>query len=1202
MWPANGGPIIIPLLLAGLLNGCHSSDTEISAQPAHRNAERVYYKAEDDLYDQATLYVWNDDHCHAYAAGNPDAADWTKGLSPDGVDARYGAYWDLDVTDDQTQCINFIPRIGGEKPLGDFNATLDFTQTDTNHAVYTRQGVAAVYPELIPQGAVPENTARIYVNSSDNDINSFTLHLWNDTNCTSFNGSDTTWPGITPTGYSETYGAYWDIPVRSTRAPTPMRTEEISPCIHLIANNKTSGDYQTADLKFEFDKTTAIGLIGFIFKGTDTVYYQALSHHPDGQVQLSGASAIFADAQTLLVNRPDATKVTLYYSEDGALSYDSQTKTVSGASGKIASTRHSDTGWQTTKPHLRENFTGFSFDFSAHGLSLKDLLKDQFIVTASDASGVILATAVQPAGALDALYAKAATQLEYGAIINDDGSTTFRLWAPTAQDVKLIPYTAGKQAQAAIQMDFDRTSGSWVAEQTALTAGDFYRYQVTVYHPATQQIHTDEVSDPYALSLSMNSQYSQVVDLSDPALKPAGWDALTAPHAQNNPARMVIYEAHVRDFSATDTSTIPAYRGKYLAFTQADSVPAEHLKALSAAGVTHLHLLPVFDIATINEDPSQIATIDTRFSFLCQLDGTIQNDPDFGHYCTSDETLASVFQALAETDHKDNAVVQRLNSHVRNIDAFNWGYDPFHYTVPEGSYATDAEGMARIKEFRDMVMAIKQDIGMNVIMDVVYNHTNASGIADTSVLDRIVPWYYQRLNEITGAVEQSTCCSNTAPENKMFGKLIDDSISVWVKQYKIDAFRWDLMGHHPLAQIQQTLAAARKINPQVYFYGEGWNFGEVADDQMFQQATQANLGGTGIGSFSDRLRDAVRGGGPFDSDQDLRLNQGFGNGVYVQVNDLNTQTPALKATALHLADLVRLGMAGNLKDYQFTDSTGKAVKGAEVDYNGQPAGYAQDAWEVQNYVSKHDNQTLWDNNQYKIAYDVSTATRTRMQAVSLATAILGQGIPFIHMGSELLRSKSMQRDSYDSGDWFNKVDFTKNDNNWNTGLPREDKDGSNWSMIEQILHNAGDNAQPSPDNIAAMDRYFRELVALRASSGLFSLGKGSEIKRRVRFCNTGPDQIPGLIVMAIDNSGNLHDNSIDPDRDGLVVVINASPSAVSDYAGFDATGYTLHTISQLAGSDSIAVHGQTTASVEENQLSVPAWSVAVFEQQHQDLL
>ncbi|WP_073582801.1 pullulanase-type alpha-1,6-glucosidase [Vibrio quintilis] len=1181
---------MIPLILAGLLSACHGADTDTAATTGNHNTERVYYKADNDDYEQASLYVWNDQHCHAYAATNPDAADWSKGLSPDGTDPHYGVYWDLAVIDDATQCVNFIPRIGGEKPLGDFDATLDFTQTDDHNAVYTRQGVAAVYPELIPGGAVPENTARIYLNSTDNDINHFTLHLWNDANCTNFNGSDTTWPGIAPTGYSETYGAYWDIPVLSAE-----KTGGTGHCINLIPNNKTSGNYQTADLKFEPDKTTAIGLIGFIFKGTDKVYYQALSHHPEAQVELSGASAIFADAHTLLINRTDATKVTLYYSETGELSYDSHSKTISGATGSISSTRPGDTSWQTAKPHLKDDFTGFSFDFAANGVSLKTLLKDQLLVTASDASGVILATAVQPASALDDLYAQTASRLEYGAVVNEDGTTTFRLWAPTAQKVQLIPYTADKQAQAAMAMNFDNASGSWVAEQTTLAAGDYYRYRVKVYHPATQQIQTYEVSDPYSLSLSMNSQYSQVVDLSDPALKPAGWDALTAPHSQDNPAGLVIYEAHVRDFSSTDRSTIPAYRGKYLAFTQADSVPVEHLKALADAGVTHLHLLPVFDIATINEDPTRIATIDTRFSFLCQLDGTINNDPDFGHYCTSDETLASVFQALTARDHKENAVVQRLNSHVRNIDAFNWGYDPFHYTVPEGSYATQAEGMGRIKEFRKMVMAIKQEIGMNVIMDVVYNHTNASGIADTSVLDRIVPWYYQRLNEITGAVEQSTCCSNTAPENKMFGKLIDDSISVWVKQYKIDAFRWDLMGHHPLAQIKQTLAAARAINPQVYFYGEGWNFGEVADDRMFVQATQANLGGTGIGSFSDRLRDAVRGGGPFDSDQDLRLNQGFGNGVYVQVNNLNTQLPALKSTALHLADLIRLGMAGNLKDFVFTDSKGKTVKGSEVDYNGQPAGYAQDAWEVQNYVSKHDNQTLWDNNQYKIAYDVSAATRTRMQAVSLATAILGQGIPFIHMGSELLRSKSMQRDSYDSGDWFNKVDFTKNDSNWNSGLPREDKDGSNWSMIEKILHNAGDNAKPSPDNIAAMDRYFRELVALRASSGLFSLGKSSEIKHRVRFCNTGPDQIPGLIVMAIDNSGSLHDSSIDPDRAGLLVVINASPSAISNYAGFDATGYTLHTISQLAGSDSIAVHGQNTARVEENLLSVPAWSVAVFE-------
>ncbi|KGK21588.1 type II secretion protein [Vibrio navarrensis] len=1184
---------ILPLLATSLVVGCNSSSSDSSTlqQPEPSKTARVYYKANSavaaadaSVYDKASLYVWNNDSCNSYAETDPNANDWGTGIAPKGVDDKLGAYWDLDVREDATQCINFIPRIDGNKVLGDFDAKLDLTQTGKNNAVFTQEGVKAVYPELIPTSDIPANTARVYMNTPDGDQSAFRLHVWNDDTCKNYGAANTDWPGIEPTGVSEVYGPYWDLPVTGTDS-----------CLNIIPNNKSNGDYQTANLKFEFDKTTAIGKVAFVFKGTDKVYYTALAQKPVAQVELAGASAIFADDKVILVNAKDATSVTLYYSQSGELAFDSATKKVTGATKQVSSSKVASGDWASTKPHLKNDFIGFEMDFSGEGLALKDLLKGQLMVVASDATGVIKATEVQPASALDALYADSATKLSYGAIINQDSSTTFRLWAPTAQSVKLIPYSADKQAQSAIAMSFDASSGAWVAENTALKHGDFYRYEVTVYHPATDKVETYQVTDPYSLSLSMNSEYSQVVDLENAELKPSGWDALAAPHAQDNPASFVLYEAHIRDFSALDSSTIEANRGKYKAFTQSGSAPVEHLKNLAKSGVTHLHLLPTFDIATINEDPSKVADINAKFAKLCELDASVKDDKDFGSYCAGDETIAAVFDTLSKADSKDNAVVQRLNSHVRNVDSFNWGYDPYHYTVPEGSYSSDAEGMTRIKEFREMVMAVKQDVGMNVVMDVVYNHTNESGVSSKSVLDRIVPWYYQRLNEFSGAVEQSTCCSNTAPENKMFGKLIDDSIATWVKEYKIDAFRWDLMGHHPLAQMQQTLAAAQAVDPHVYFYGEGWNFGEVGNDRMFKQATQPNLGGTGIGSFSDRLRDAVRGGGPFDGEATLRSNQGFGNGIYVQVNDKNTQTAELKKTALHLADLTRLGMAGNLKDFPFTDSTGKAITGGELDYNGQPAGYAQDAWEIQNYVSKHDNQTLWDNNQYKIAYGVTSAERTRMQAVSLSTAMLGQGVPFIHMGSELLRSKSMQRDSYDSGDWYNRVDFTKQDNNWNVGLPREDKDGSNWGIISDVITGSSDRAMPTATDIGNMDKFFNELAALRASSGLLTLGKGSEIIKRVKFHNTGADQTPGLIVMSVDNSGELYDAKVDAARDGLVVVVNASPSALSSFAHFDATGYSLHAIQAAAGNDSLAKNQDQVASVVEGKLSVPAWSVAVFE-------
>ena len=193
--------------------------------------------------------------------------------------------------------------------------------------------------------------------------------------------------------------------------------------------------------------------------------------------------------------------------------------------------------------------------------------------------------------------------------------------------------------------------------------------------------------------------------------------------------------------------------------------------------------------------------------------------------------------------------------------------------MPEGSYSTNPDGPARIVEFREMVQALNK-MGLRVVMDVVYNHTNASGQNPKSVLDRIVPGYYHRLND-SGAVETSTCCSNTASEHNMMEKLMVDSVVTWAKDYKVDGFRFDLMGHHMMSNMLKVRAALDALTlaqdgvdgKSIYMYGEGWNFGEVADNARGVNATQLNLAGTGIGTFNDRSRDAVRGIGPFDSGQ-----------------------------------------------------------------------------------------------------------------------------------------------------------------------------------------------------------------------------------------------------------------------------------------------------------------------------------------------
>ncbi|MBO0407873.1 pullulanase-type alpha-1,6-glucosidase [Aeromonas hydrophila] len=996
----------------------------------------------------------------------------------------------------------------------------------------------------------------------------YSLHLWNNDACsaTAESGLNAGWDDkVNTPAAADGFGPSWVVPLG-----------KLEGCINFIARNGDLANLTGSDMKVVFsdhpDRTVAI-VAGKneIFGSRAEAFTAAFG--------VAGASAHLIDGNTLIwQGGKDKPHVRLYYTESGTIK--------ANAEGVfdfpyITLTPTSLTAEQQAKyPHLKD---AAAFALPA-GKDLKPLLKGELVAIGTDADGILQgATLVQSAGALDALYSEAATKLTYGAVV-EGGNVTFRLWAPTAKSVKLALFDGQHKPLGERTMTLDEASGSWSVQGGSELVGKFYRYDIQVYHPVSRKLESYQVTDPYSLSLAMNSEFSQVVDLNDPALKPEGWDSLKAPHSQQNPADITIYEAHVRDLTGNDDSTPAEHRGKFLGLTDTDTAPVKHLQALAKSGVSHLHLLPVFDIATVNEDPAKVANISDDFGKLCQVNPEVQNSK-FAGYCSSGQTIEAVLGDLQGSDSKENPQVQELYGYLRGVDSFNWGYDPYHYTTPEGSYATNAEGSQRILEFREMVKAIKQNIGMNVVMDVVYNHTNEAGLGPKSVLDKIVPWYYQRLNPETGSVENSTCCSNTAPEHAMFAKLMDDSLVTWARDYKIDAFRFDLMGHHPKDQMVQALAAVKQVNPEMYFYGEGWNFGEVQDDKRFVQATQKHLAGTGIGSFSDRLRDAVRGGSPFDGGDTIRKTQGFGNGALVDANEMDGVD---RATALHQADLVRLGMAGNLKDFILTDKDGMPKKGSDIDYNGQPAGYAQDPTEIQNYVDKHDNQTLFDNLIYKAPQG---ADLVRMQGVSLATAMLGQGIPFTHAGVELLRSKSMERDSYDSGDWYNRVDYTLADNNFDKGLPRKDKDGDNYPLIEKVL---GKHVKPSGADMATMVGFYQELAELRQSSRLLRLGSGAEVIKRVDFRNTGPDQEPGLIVMTVDDGVNAGAD-LDPAIDGLVVMINATnaPQSISDFRDGNDQPIDLTSL-QLSpahhGGESIA----RDAAVNGGTLTLGAWSAAVF--------
>jgi pullulanase/glycogen debranching enzyme len=266
-----------------------------------------------------------------------------------------------------------------------------------------------------------------------------------------------------------------------------------------------------------------------------------------------------------------------------------------------------------------------------------------------------------------------------------------------------------------------------------------------------------------------------------------------------------------------------------------------------------------------------------------------------------------------------------------------------------------------------------------------------------------------------------------------------------------------------------------------------------------------------------------------------------------------------------------------------------------VDYNGQPAGYTEDPQEDITYISKHDNQTLYDNNTYKNPVGTSMADRVRVQNVGLSTVLLGQGVPFMHAGSDLLRSKSFDRDSYNSGDWFNKLDFTYQANNYGVGLPVAGKNQENWPIMEPLLANA--DLMPAPTDIELSAALFQELLAIRNSSPLFRLQSAEDIQARVAFHNTGPDQIPGLIVMTVSDR-------IEPDLDRgqelFVVLINANDEAqtitVPDLANLELA---LHRV-QANSVDEVV----NTASFDSatGTFTVPGRTTAVFEFTPQELI
>jgi pullulanase-type alpha-1,6-glucosidase len=777
------------------------------------------------------------------------------------------------------------------------------------------------------------------------------------------------------------------------------------------------------------------------------------------------------------------------------------------------------------------------------------LLRGQVVLVQEDDDGQVLhATGLQNAGVLDDLYGKARHVTDFW-VTPKRRQTMFKLWAPTAKRVAVCIYSGPDQAALnQVPMQRDPSTGVWRVHQTSNLSGKYYKYLVDVFVPGVGMVR-NRVTDPYSISLTTDSARSYIADLNAAKLKPEDWDTHQSPNTVNAPTDMVIYELHVRDFSVNDASVRQANRGKYTAFTESQSNGMRHLRALAQAGVTDVHLLPIFDIATIPEHGCERPSIPT-------------DQPD------SDRQQAAVMAHAAS-------------------DCFNWGYDPFHFSAPEGSYATDAvDGAKRVRELRSMVLALHR-AGLRVGMDVVYNHTSTSGQQPKSVLDRIVPGYYQRLND-QGEVEHSTCCDNTATEAMMMGKLMVDSVALWATQYRMDSFRFDLMGHQPRAVMQSLQervdqAAGHHVN----LLGEGWNFGEVANGSRFVQASQLSLNGSGIGTFSDRGRDAVRGGGAMDSGADLLKRQGYINGLFYAPNAFSKGLNKVQDLQRN-ADLVRVGLAGSLRDVPLTTYSGDIKQMQDIDYSGQPAGYVNQPGEVVNYVENHDNQTLFDINAYKLPLNTSQEDRVRVQMLGAAINMFSQGVAYFHAGIETLRSKSMDGNSFDSGDWFNRLDWTFQDNYFGTGLPPAKDNAVNYPFIRPLFNDS--LIKPGAEHIALARDMFLDLLKIRASTTLFRLRTAQDIKQRLKFYNTGPQQEP--TVLAVHLEGKDYPGAVFSELIYFINVDTISHELVlKDEQG---KPYQLHPVHLATGAADTRVRAQAGYEAKTGQFVVPARSALVY--------
>ena len=504
--------------------------------------------------------------------------------------------------------------------------------------------------------------------------------------------------------------------------------------------------------------------------------------------------------------------------------------------------------------------------------------------------------------------------------------TDFRVWAPTATSVKLVHY-ATLTARTGTEVEMTKSEkGTW----TATLTGD--QHNVAYVYRADVGGTVREAVDPYVRAVTIEGDRGVVVDLAK--TNPSKWTpgAASKPAFSGKPTDAVIYETHVRDLSIDAYSGIPvAHKGKFLAFTDWNTTTTQLVVNKKTKKKTVVK----------TKNPSGVSAI---------------KDMGISHI-----QLLPIYDYASVTEAKPS---------------FNWGYDPKNYNVPEGSYATKpAEPVNRIVELKSLVQSL-HDNGIRVIMDVVYNHVWDAGSFSQ---EQLVPGYFFRTTT-TGELANGTGVGNeTASERPMVRKFIVDSIKYWASEYNLDGFRFDLMGIHDIATMQQVRAELNKIDPTIIVLGEGWNMGDILPSA--QKAAQINASSLpGISMFNDQIRDSLKGS-VFDAGD-----KGWATGKYTAI------------------DGVKAGIVGNILFDRFVNGNWTTL----------------DPGQSVNYVEAHDNLTLYDK--LKASKRGSTASQlASYDRLAASVALLAQGMPFMQAGQEFLRTKNGDDNSYKSSDAVNSL-------------------------------------------------------------------------------------------------------------------------------------------------------------------------------------